>query len=196
MPVPWCRCRLRSPRGRRTGAEIVNRTLRVAVVSADPEQRAALAALVEGLGHTSADTSVAEVVLTDGSAALPDSLPAVLLGGGISDAAGVLDADAPAAHIDAALRAVAAGLRVRQHEFPSLSFGALEDSGGTALLTPREIEVLVALSEGLSNKAVARRLDISQHTVKFHVESVFRKLGVTTRAEAVARGLRQGLVHL
>jgi DNA-binding NarL/FixJ family response regulator len=52
------------------------------------------------------------------------------------------------------------------------------------------------MRDGLSNKAIARRLDISQHTVKFHAESIFRKLGVTNRVEAVAKGLRRGLVHL
>jgi len=56
-----------------------------------------------------------------------------------------------------------------------------------ALLTPRELEVLAALAEGMTNKAIARRLDISLHTVKFHVESLFRKLGARTRTEAVAK---------
>lgn len=56
-----------------------------------------------------------------------------------------------------------------------------------ALLTPRELEVLGAIGEGLTNKAIARKLGISLHTVKFHVESVFRKLGARTRTEALAR---------
>ena len=54
-------------------------------------------------------------------------------------------------------------------------------------LTPRELEVLAALAEGMTNKAIARRLNISLHTVKFHVESLFRKLGARTRTEAVAK---------
>jgi len=57
------------------------------------------------------------------------------------------------------------------------------------LLTPRETEVLAAISEGLSNKEIARRLEISLHTVKFHIESLLRKLGARSRAEAVAKGL-------
>ena len=61
---------------------------------------------------------------------------------------------------------------------------------------PREIEVLAAIGDGLSNKEAARRLGISQHTVKFHVESLFRKLDATSRAEAVHKGLRQGLIEL
>jgi DNA-binding CsgD family transcriptional regulator len=56
-----------------------------------------------------------------------------------------------------------------------------------ALLTPRELEVLGAIGEGHTNKAIARKLGISLHTVKFHVESLFRKLGARTRTEALAK---------
>jgi DNA-binding CsgD family transcriptional regulator len=182
------------------GAEIASaptaRQLRVAVLSADAGQRAVLVGLLEDLGHTVTDIADADAVLADGASVVPDRPPAVMLGGGDMDAAGILDSDAEPHQIDAALRAVAAGLRVRLHMPAHLRFAALEEADHAVLLTPREIEVLVALSEGLSNKAVARRLDISQHTVKFHVESIFRKLGVTTRAEAVAKGLRGGLMHL
>ena len=66
-------------------------------------------------------------------------------------------------------------------------FGAIGEADGQALLTPRELEVLAALAEGMTNKAIARRLNISLHTVKFHVESLFRKLGARTRTEAVAK---------
>jgi DNA-binding NarL/FixJ family response regulator len=68
---------------------------------------------------------------------------------------------------------------------PPAGFGAPEENG--ALLTPRELEVLGAIGEGLTNKAIARRLEISLHTVKFHVESLFRKLGARTRTEALAK---------
>jgi two-component system, NarL family, nitrate/nitrite response regulator NarL len=64
------------------------------------------------------------------------------------------------------------------------------------LLTPREIEVLAAIGNGLSNKAVARQLGISLHTVKFHVEALLRKLGASSRTEAVHKGLKQGLIEL
>ena len=64
------------------------------------------------------------------------------------------------------------------------------------MLTPRETEVLVAIADGLNNKAAARRLGISQHTVKFHVESLFRKLGAVTRADAVRKGLQQRLFEI
>ena len=63
-------------------------------------------------------------------------------------------------------------------------------------LTPREIEVLGMLAEGLGNKTIARRLGISEHTVKFHVSSIFTKLNVSSRTEAVTFGARQGLIML
>jgi DNA-binding NarL/FixJ family response regulator len=72
-------------------------------------------------------------------------------------------------------------------------FAAAPDTESRALLTPREIEVLGAIGEGLTNKAIARRLDISLHTVKFHVESLFRKLGARTRTEALAKAAERQL---
>jgi two-component system, NarL family, nitrate/nitrite response regulator NarL len=64
------------------------------------------------------------------------------------------------------------------------------------LLTPREREILGLIGEGLSNKAMARRLGISVHTVKFHLEALFTKLDATSRAEAVTKGLRGGVIEL
>jgi DNA-binding NarL/FixJ family response regulator len=63
-------------------------------------------------------------------------------------------------------------------------------------LTARELEVLERLSEGLSNRAIAERLGISDQTVKFHVASLMGKLGAANRTDAVRRGLREGLVTL
>ncbi len=63
-------------------------------------------------------------------------------------------------------------------------------------LTPREIEVLQLLSEGLGNKEIASRLNISEHTAKFHVASIMGKLGATSRTEAVTLGIRHGLVMI
>ncbi len=63
-------------------------------------------------------------------------------------------------------------------------------------LTPREIEVLRMLADGLSNREMASRLSISDHTVKFHVSSILEKLGAATRTEAVTRGIRMGLILL
>ncbi|MGD0191957.1 MAG: response regulator transcription factor [Rhizomicrobium sp.] len=161
----------------------------------DPSESARLSAIVSELGHAVTDRATAEIILADRSDPL-NVLPAVVLGESDGEPAGSIAANADAEQLDAALRAVAAGLMVRPMRTDEPRFGALEDAETTSLLTPRELDVLVALSEGASNKAVARKLDISQHTVKFHVESIFRKLGVATRAEAVAKGLRRGLVHL
>jgi len=61
-------------------------------------------------------------------------------------------------------------------------------------LTPREIEVLGQLVEGLSNKTIASRLGISDQTVKFHVASICGKLGAVNRTDAVRRAIRRGLV--
>ena len=63
-------------------------------------------------------------------------------------------------------------------------------------LTPREIEVLGMLALGLGNKTIAKRLGISEHTVKFHVSSIFTKLNASTRTEAVTLGARLGLIML
>jgi DNA-binding NarL/FixJ family response regulator len=63
-------------------------------------------------------------------------------------------------------------------------------------LTPRELEVLDLVAEGLSNRAIAARLEISEHTVKFHVSSLFAKLGAENRTDAVRRGVRLGLITL
>ncbi|PYT53053.1 MAG: DNA-binding response regulator [Acidobacteria bacterium] len=63
-------------------------------------------------------------------------------------------------------------------------------------LTPREIEVLASLAEGLANREIADRLGVSDHTIKFHISSILDKLGASTRTEAVTLGLRMGLIVL
>jgi len=67
---------------------------------------------------------------------------------------------------------------------------------GSNALTPREAEVLAMLAEGLGNKSIARRLGLSEHTIKTHVAAVLQKLSASTRTEAVAVGVRRGLVVL
>jgi len=71
--------------------------------------------------------------------------------------------------------------------------GPVEDD---VLLTPRELEVLTLLAEGLSNKAIARRLGISVHTAKFHVGALMDKLDAVGRTDAVAHAVRHGVIHL
>lgn len=163
--------------------------LRVAIVTS-AGRRARLAQLVQAAGHLLVDPSHAQVFLCEGEIALTRA-PSVMLGRSDQAHAGQLSQEATAEQIDAALRAVAAGLIVRQSRSAPRAFEELPDHIASELLTPRELDVLTAISEGMSNKAVARKLGISLHTVKFHVESLFRKLGARTRAEAVTRGLER-----
>jgi DNA-binding NarL/FixJ family response regulator len=71
-----------------------------------------------------------------------------------------------------------------------------DDGENAPHLTDRELEVLRALAEGLGNKQIAARLGISASTVKYHLQAIFGKLGVSTRSEAVSYGLRRGVVPL
>ncbi|WP_404783181.1 LuxR C-terminal-related transcriptional regulator [Altericista sp. CCNU0014] len=115
---------------------------------------------------------------------------------------GILPYSASAAEIVAALRAAAEGLTVFHSNFQRDLFDdrvwpkpAVEGERFEPL-TPREQEVLGLLSQGYSNKAIAARLYLSEHTVKFHLGMIFEKLGASSRTEAVAIGLRQGLIML
>jgi two-component system, NarL family, nitrate/nitrite response regulator NarL len=111
--------------------------------------------------------------------------------------AGVLARDAGVEQLDTALRAVAAGLLVRsQAALPPDGFRAAGEDASPTLLTPREAEILTLVGQGMSNKQAARQLGISIHTVKFHLEALFAKLEATSRAEAVAKGLRGGVIEL
>ncbi|MBO0710008.1 MAG: response regulator transcription factor [Acetobacteraceae bacterium] len=152
------------------------------VVPEDPDQRTDIVLT----DHIQADAAHAAPVLMLSDARIADPVPA-----------GVVRPDAPPAVLDAALRAVAAGLQVREPMPASgVGFAAAEEALPHALLTPREMDILSAIGDGLSNKAVARRLGISAHTVKFHLEAIFAKLDASSRAEAVAKGLRRGLIEL
>lgn len=167
------------------------RPLRVAILSGDSLRKSALAGIVLGAGHrVSETTDNADVVIADGSVEHPDH-PDVVRLSDVDDgeAAGALPERATSAQIVAAIEALAVGLSVRARDTSVGGFSAVLESKLHSLLTPREIEMLGALAEGLSNKAIARKIDISQHTVKFHLESLFRKLGVRSRAQAVLKGL-------
>lgn len=112
----------------------------------------------------------------------------------------VLPLDAAPHEIVAAIQATAEGLVVLHPDFlASLEIAdSVQPAPVTpdASLTPREIEVLRMLAEGLANKNIAWKLGISEHTVKFHITSIFTKLHVSSRAEAVATGMRRGLILL
>jgi DNA-binding NarL/FixJ family response regulator len=111
---------------------------------------------------------------------------------------GVVPPDAPPEELAAAIAAAGQGLIVLPkavterllHE-PAASAEELSET-----LTAREREVLDLLGRGLSNKLIGRELHISEHTVKFHISSLYSKLGVNNRAEAVSRGARYGLISL
>ena len=118
------------------------------------------------------------------------------------DAAAILTRDAPPAEIAAAIEAVAAGLVALSRDMlarllpdPKAARQAASAAPVEAL-TAREIEVLAMLAEGLGNKEIARHLDISDNTVKFHLSSIFGKLGATSRTEAVMLGMRHGLIMI
>jgi DNA-binding NarL/FixJ family response regulator len=111
---------------------------------------------------------------------------------------GVVPPDAPSDELAAAVAAAGQGLTVlpktlaeRLLQEPAASIEELSET-----LTAREREVLDLLGHGLSNKLIAHELHISEHTVKFHISSLYAKLGVSNRAEAVSRGARYGLISL
>jgi two-component system, NarL family, response regulator YdfI len=112
----------------------------------------------------------------------------------------ILPRQAHAHEIVAAIEAAAVGLVVLHRDtieslLPMLSSAPRGLPGSSQqALTPREIEVLNMLAEGLGNKAIAWRLGISEHTVKFHLGSIFTKLNAASRTEAVTLGIRQGLI--
>ncbi len=90
------------------------------------------------------------------------------------------------------------GLVVIDPAFPLAVVPARGEAADVAAeeLTPREVEVLQLLVEGLPNKQIAQRLSISEHTVKFHVDAILGKLGAHSRTEAVTRAARLGLIIL
>ena len=116
------------------------------------------------------------------------------------DAIAILPRDAMPGEIVASIEAAAAGLYVLSPEVLGRLLAGRNPPRQTAsamrfeTLTLREIEVLAMLAEGLGNKEIARQLDISDNTVKFHLSSIFGKLGATNRTEAVMLGMRHGFI--
>jgi len=142
-------------------------------------------------------TELAAVLLMDPP--LPEWAVEALRGG----VRGLLPRQVDAAELAGAVRAAAAGL-VTVH--PQFLDELLTSSSGSVRgllplrpgqsLSPREIEVLRMLADGLGNKIIAHRLGISEHTVKFHVASIMAKLDAGSRTEAVTQGVRRGLIML
>jgi DNA-binding NarL/FixJ family response regulator len=130
--------------------------------------------------------------------ALVDAVTPDLLAGSVR---GLLPKGAGEEEIVAAVEAVSAGLYAIHPAFADVFSGVRTMSPvardrAAQILTPREIEVLRMMAEGLGNKNIAWKLGISEHTVKFHITSIFSKLNAGTRTEAVTAGIRMGLVLL
>ena len=103
----------------------------------------------------------------------------------------VLPTSSEDALIAAALRLAAAGYRIA----PAVSSPPAGAASGTGIvLTQREKQVVALLTEGASNKLIARRLGISVHTAKFHVAAILQKLGAVNRTDAIAIAMREGLI--
>ena len=146
----------------------------------------------------SAELAGAGAVVALGSVAWAGLLPEVTPGGWA-----VLSPDAAPTELLAGILGAAAGLAVLPPTMLPSLFSAGEDEEEAALplsgdvtLTPRERDVLALLAAGLSNKRAARELGVSESTVKFHVQAVYSKLGVQSRAAAVTRGIQLGLLSV
>ncbi|MGE5579489.1 MAG: response regulator [Bacillota bacterium] len=119
-------------------------------------------------------------------------------------ASGYILKDAPPPELLAAIRAVAAGGRYLDEEVasrllsgltePSEKDPAAQDAGLAGTLTPRELEVLREIAQGLDNKEIAAKLFLSEKTVKTHVASILQKLDVKSRTQAALYALQRGLV--
>lgn len=153
---------------------------------------------------------LADVILSSGVrvAQVPgDGPPVVMLSDDFNETVrpseaihGWLPIDSAIGEIAAAITAAASGLFVLTREQTRRWLPNAESSAGESFeveaLTARELQVLRLLAEGLGNKELAGQLGISDHTAKFHVAQILAKLGVASRAEAVAVGIRRGLVPI
>jgi DNA-binding NarL/FixJ family response regulator len=112
-------------------------------------------------------------------------------------ARGLLRRQADVGQIQAALTALSQGLAVIEPEFTAgLNLQPLDGELLLEELTAREMDVLQLLAEGAANKEIARRLGISENTVKYHVNAILGKLDAQSRTEAVVRATRAGLILL
>ena len=178
--------------------------LRIVVAGRDPLARVGLATILR-------DFEDILVVDCDGDVALVDAgvtigkcdIPSLLLVTDLAQAnealaagaRGVISRDSSPRQIHAALRAIAEGLRVIDGE-ALLHAPVNHTEELLEPLTARELEVLHLLSAGRTNKEIASRLGITEHTIKFHVNAILGKLDAETRTEAVVHAARLGIVTL
>jgi DNA-binding NarL/FixJ family response regulator len=141
-----------------------------------------------------ADLPRAAVILTDDAV-----LPAVLAHAGLRGWA-CLGRETDADQLDLAVRAAEAGLVLLDLPLAANTLGHPPGVPAAATasepLTPRELQVLQLVAQGLPNKGIARQLGISENTAKFHVASLTGKLGASSRTEAVTLAARRGLILL
>jgi DNA-binding CsgD family transcriptional regulator len=164
------------------------RRLRVVVSGRAAVKHDQLARMLSSLGHIVVESGQsADVVISEDPKRTVADERFFLVWRADGAKASSLPLNLDLAQLEAALWAVFVGLSVQAPETRANGFGQMNEVETRFLLTPREFEVLQALARGLSNKAIARKLEISLHTVKFHVESVFRKFGARNRTEAVAK---------
>lgn len=173
---------------------VVGEAARLTDVNEDETEVAVLASVSSVHGLDDKDFGI--LILTDTIESIRGFLSAK------THAWGVLSAEANADELAAGILAVAEGLWVGA---PGLVEGLMRlPRGGDGLgeeslaepLTAREREVLQNMAEGLANKQIALELGISEHTVKFHLSALYAKLGVSSRTEAVKRGIELGLISL
>jgi DNA-binding NarL/FixJ family response regulator len=152
-------------------------------------------AIIESLADSDLAAEIPVVVLTE---AVPPAASAEALHAGIR---AMLPSEISTDQLAAALHAAAAGLVILHPSevpaaFPASAPASQPLADLAEPLTRRERDVLQMLAAGLANKEIAARLNISDHTAKFHVAAILGKLGAATRTEAVALGIRRGLVLL
>jgi len=189
--------------------------LRIVVAGRDPLARVGLATILRDFEDILVVDCDGDVALVDAGATVGKcEVPSLLLVTDLAQAnealaagaRGVISRDSTPRQIHAALRAIAEGLRVIDGEArfdadarPSPGLRQSSAEGGESLLEPltaRELEVLNLLSAGRTNKEIASRLGITEHTIKFHVNAILGKLGAETRTEAVVHAARLGIVTL
>lgn len=155
---------------------------------------ARLAATLEQIAASDLFHTIPVVVLAEADEASFGAITTLRMG-----ARALLPLEASREQIVAALAAVSQGFVVTTPLASPVGSAALQPAEPAALLEPltsRELEVLRLLALGLANKQIAARLEISDHTVKFHVAAILGKLGASSRTEAVAIGVRTGLILL
>lgn len=169
--------------------EIAGSAIRPASISSAIDTSDATVILIEQ--DALADFSEVEipiVLLIEESSAVADYLQ--------SNVHSILPSDVSREQLIEAIKATSAGLTVLHPDLVEALLIPTARSSEPAPLTPREIEVLRMLAEGLGNKAIAQHLNLSEHTVKFHISSIFSKLDVSSRTEAVILGAKQGWILL